>query len=150
MTEQVAVLTKKLSPNDLGITGGHQAGILVPRVDAAISFFPRLDVDEFNPRVLVDFRDRDLGSTFRLNFIYYNGKTLGRSSRNEHRLTGLTKYFRLHDAAVDDYLELREMSDGTRTIAVLHHGTVPSAVDADPNVIVLSGNWKTIRRGNFL
>ncbi|GAB1458090.1 hypothetical protein MASR2M48_33980 [Spirochaetota bacterium] len=35
-------VVKKLSKNDLGLTGSHQAGILVPRVDEILNFFPFL------------------------------------------------------------------------------------------------------------
>ena len=35
-------ITKVLSANDTGETGGHQAGILVPKEERLLSFFPAL------------------------------------------------------------------------------------------------------------
>ena len=43
-------IAKILSANDTGETGGHQAGILVPREPDVISFFPKLDASQYNPR----------------------------------------------------------------------------------------------------
>ncbi len=36
-------ISKKLSANDLGLTGSHQAGILVPKSTELQNFFPKLD-----------------------------------------------------------------------------------------------------------
>lgn len=150
MTVEAKLLVKTLSRNDLGLTGGHQGGILVPRVEAAFLFFPALDATQFNPRTVVCFRDEVLARDWDLNFIYYNGRLLRRSSRNEYRLTGLTGFFRSHDAVVGDELEFREMADGSRTLQLRRANEIEVGEEPDPDVIVLSGKWKTIRRGNFL
>jgi hypothetical protein len=73
-------VTKRLTANDIGDTGGHQAGITIPKAGPMIAFFPRLDVREFNPRATlraIDFHTNDM---FDLEFIYYNGRLLGRST----------------------------------------------------------------------
>ncbi|TPN68808.1 hypothetical protein FJ980_32960, partial [Mesorhizobium sp. B1-1-5] len=36
-------IAKALSANDTGDTGGHQAGILVPKEEGILAFFPELD-----------------------------------------------------------------------------------------------------------
>lgn len=90
MTERS--IAKVLSANDTGDTGGHQAGILVPKEPAILSFFPDLDASRYNPRCHLRFVDDD-GSYWELAFIYYNNALFG-GTRNEYRLTRMTKYIR--------------------------------------------------------
>ena len=35
------VVEKILSANDCGLTGGHQAGALIPKEDRIVGFFPK-------------------------------------------------------------------------------------------------------------
>ena len=56
MTQPKAI-EKILSASDTGQTGGHQAGILVPKTGEVLSFFPRLDPHRKNPRVVLDVID---------------------------------------------------------------------------------------------
>lgn len=44
-------ISKKLSANDIGINGTHQAGILVPKAKDILSFFPDLNAAIKNPRM---------------------------------------------------------------------------------------------------
>ena len=44
-------ISKKLSANDIGINGAHQAGILVPKAKDILSFFPDLNAAIKNPSV---------------------------------------------------------------------------------------------------
>lgn len=90
MAEQT--IAKVLSANDTGETGGHQAGILVPREERLLSFFPRLDPSQYNPRCHLNFVD-DAGTFWEFAFIYYNNKFFD-GTRNEYRLTRMTKYIR--------------------------------------------------------
>ncbi len=83
-------IVKVLSANDTGETGGHQAGILVPKDPALLSFFPKLDPTLYNPRVHLRFLD-DAGTFWEFAFIYYNN-ALFDGTRNEYRLTRMTKY----------------------------------------------------------
>jgi len=151
MDQEERTLVKTLSRNDIGATGGHQAGITVPRTPEALLFFPTLDSRINNPRIEIPFADRRSGSIVSLSFIYYNGRLLGSSTRNEYRLTGLTRYFRDRSALPGDRLEFSKTGDGTYEID-FSTGPDPEAesVAPDDGVIVLSGTWKTIRRGNFL
>jgi hypothetical protein len=48
-------ISKVLSANDTGDTGGHQAGILVPKDPDILAFFPKLDANRRNPRCLLHF-----------------------------------------------------------------------------------------------
>jgi Restriction endonuclease EcoRII, N-terminal len=54
MSDRIA---KTLSANDTGENGTHQAGILVPRKEDVLSFFPKLDPQQYNPRVHLRFID---------------------------------------------------------------------------------------------
>jgi len=48
---------KILSANDSGETGGHQAGILVPKTGGVLEFFPSLKPRLKNPRAVIDVID---------------------------------------------------------------------------------------------
>lgn len=85
-------ISKILSLNDTGETGGHQAGILIPKGGDILQFFPELDADEKNPRISLYFID-EANQRWKFNFIYYNNKFFG-GTRNEYRLTGMTEYIR--------------------------------------------------------
>mgnify|MGYP000287646071 CR=1 FL=1 len=131
----MASVSKILSANDLGLTGGHQSGILVPKqLLREIEFFPELDAGEKNPRVKLDFHLGASGETLQLNFIYYNSKLFG-GSRNEFRLTGLTPYLRRIGASPGDCLK---MSERHGRLYLEHE---PRALQAATKRIVLSGEW---------
>lgn len=95
---------KKLSKNDLGITGSHQSGFVVPKWIVGKGFFPFLDPQEYNPRknitVLCD------GKTWSFSYIYYNNRLHGLGTRNEYRMTGLSKFFRDTNCSVGDSLRI--------------------------------------------
>lgn len=102
-------ITKHLSRNDTGETGGHQAGILVPREPQILAFFPRLDPDEYNPRHRLVFRDV-LGTKWTFYYIYYNNRRFG-GTRNEYRLTCMTPFMRTHNLRAGDTLTLSRDED---------------------------------------
>jgi hypothetical protein len=106
MAERIA---KILSKNDTGETGGHQAGILVPRVEEVLSFFPKLDASQYNPRVHLRFID-DGGTFWEFAFIYYNNLFF-EGTRNEYRLTRMTKYIRQSGLAEGDEVILSRDED---------------------------------------
>jgi len=67
MTE--VTFLKILSANDTGLTGGHQAGILVPKGDRELlAFFPALDPGLENPDTWLDVTDED-GQPRRLRWV---------------------------------------------------------------------------------
>jgi hypothetical protein len=102
--ERRLAITKYLSRNDAGETGGHQAGMLIPRDPEILSFFPRLNPKEYNPRHQLTFRD-PLGTKWTFSFIYYNNKFFG-GTRNEYRLTCMTPFMRAHNLHAGDKLTL--------------------------------------------
>lgn len=93
-----------MSANDTGETGAHQAGILVPKEPHLLAFFPKLDPKQYNPRAHLRFLD-DGGTFWEFAFIYYNN-ALFDGTRNEYRLTRMTKYIRQASLAVGDELIL--------------------------------------------
>lgn len=133
-------ITKILSANDVGETGGHQAGILVPKASEILSFFPPLNPNEKNPRVMLVFREPDGITRWNFNFIYYNNKFSG-GTRNEYRLTCMTKYFKARNAMVGDLLILRRSTDGRLQVDL--EKSTDSEISMD-DVLVLSGGWKVI------
>ena len=86
------IISKKLSANDVGMNGNHQAGILIPKNREILSFFPYLGENEKNPRVNLKFTD-PYGKDWIFSFIYYNNKFFG-GTRNEFRLTRMTTFLR--------------------------------------------------------
>jgi hypothetical protein len=92
MTLETRSITKVLSANDTGETGGHQAGILVPRERRLLSFFPSLKDKDYNPRAHLKFLDAS-GIEWEFAFIYYNNRFFG-GTRNEYRLTRMTRFIR--------------------------------------------------------
>lgn len=137
----VAQITKTLSANDVGETGGHQAGILVPKEREILSFFPALNLHEKNPRITLTFREPDGITRWDFNFIYYNNRFFG-GTRNEYRLTCMTKYFRARNATVGDLVVMSKDADG-RLRVELKRSTIPQVTGDD--VLVLSGGWKVIK-----
>ena len=133
-------VAKILSANDVGQNGSHQAGILLPKSDAAImGFFPRLDSAIKNPRMLIEFEDRATRSKIYLNYIYYNGKFFQGENglfgtRNEYRLTGLTSYFKNVVVREGDLIQFTKLGNK-------YFIEVVSQRDIPKTRIVLKGNW---------
>ncbi len=100
----IHVVYKVLSKNDLGLTGSHQAGILVPKKLARGEFFPLLNETVKNPRITISVSA--LNKKFEFQFIHYNSRCLGVGTRNEFRLTGLSSFYREADCKLGDTLKL--------------------------------------------
>ncbi len=111
-------ILKRLSRNDLGQTGSHQAGIVIPKSPIFLNFFPWLDPEEINPRrrLLVEGPLGD--KQYELTYVYYNGKITGTSSRNEYRLTGLTAFFRDSGATEGDFLRIAIETEGKLVLSI--------------------------------
>jgi len=112
-------ISKVLSSNDTGETGGHQAGILIPKDGQILSFFPTLDRKEKNPREVLHIFD-DALFVWDWNFIYYNNKFFG-GTRNEYRLTGMTRYLRNNNLKTGDTIILTREQKGPISITYLRN-----------------------------
>lgn len=137
MTERS--IAKALSKNDTGETGGHQAGILVPKEEDILSFFPKLDASQYNPRCHLRFLDSS-GTFWEFAFIYYNGKFF-EGTRNEYRLTRMTKYIRQAGLVVGDEIVLSY--DGDR-YQISHRRQRQAAVN-ESGVLKLGSGWRVVQ-----
>ena len=141
--EPITMIRKELTPNDLGLTGSHQVGIVVPKRFAISTFFPLLPYDDVNPRRVLTFIDAETGYEVSTNFIYYNNKRRGKT-RDEFRMTGIATYCRSRHAEVGDSIIMKLLDDGRRTIAVLR-ATVAEKTPPDNRVtVVLSDKWVVV------
>lgn len=149
MNDRPAAITKVLSMNDTGETGGHQAGICVPKGGDVLRFFPDLGNEEKNPRASMYFED-GTGKTWKMNFIYYNNKFFDpKGTRNEYRLTGMTAFFRENSLKAGDTITLIHDPDGTDKIEYKRNlsPTVKTIEAADGKVkkrLVIGSDWKVI------
>ncbi|WP_428669701.1 EcoRII N-terminal effector-binding domain-containing protein [Reyranella sp.] len=135
----VAQITKTLSANDTGETGGHQAGMLVPKDERILAFFPRLQPRSLNPRCHLFFRADD-GTNWEFAFIYYNNRHFG-GTRNEYRLTRMTKYIRQKALNAGDTIILsRESPDEYR---ICHRRA--KQTDSTPGVLKLGSGWRIVQ-----
>lgn len=132
-------ISKVLSPNDLGITGSHQAGILIPKKPDILGFFPGLDPEKKNPRVRLLFADIS-GADWEFVFIYYNSRFFD-GTRNEYRLTCMTPFLKAANLKPGDELILSRHSDDTRRISIKRKTGVKQS---KPGVLRLGNSWKVI------
>lgn len=145
----VKAISKVLSANDSGETGGHQAGICVPKGSDALLFFPDLGNSTKNPRVSLSFYD-DWGQEWKFNFIYYNNKFHSpKGTRNEYRLTGLTRFFRENGLRAGDEILLIRKGDGQYHIKFEKSGLgSSSSVLCDDGIVktklTISNNWRVV------
>ena len=139
MTERPSRISKVLSANDVGDTGAHQAGMLVPKESRILAFFPPLNAREKNPRCSLNFRD-DWQDRWTFAFIYYNNRFFG-GTRNEYRLTRMTDFLRTRNAKPGDSIVLRRGEDDSYTIGIER---VAPVRQAHSGPLKLSTAWKVI------
>jgi hypothetical protein len=123
------VFTKTLSANDVGATGGHQGGILIPKSETdLLAFLPYLNPKIKNPDAWIDCID-EKGTLRRLRFVYYNNKLHDENgTRNEYRITYLTRYFREVGAKEGDFFEIsHDLGKGNYEIKLVR----PNAIAED-------------------
>lgn len=149
MENRPKAITKTLSPNDTGETGGHQAGICVPKGGEVLRFFPDLGNDEKNPRASLYFVDPS-GKEWKFNFIYYNNKFFDpEGTRNEYRLTGMTAFFRENSLKAGDDITLIHNDDETYSICYKRRieptiKTIATKDGKEKKRLVIGSDWKVI------
>ena len=139
MTLETRSITKVLSANDTGETGGHQAGILVPRERRLLSFFPSLKKENYNPRAHLKFVDGS-GVEWEFAFIYYNNKFFG-GTRNEYRLTRMTRFIREAGLATGDEVILTRSEAEEYSIDFKRKS---EAKQDERGVLKLGSGWKIV------
>jgi len=134
---------KILTKNDAGETGGHQAGIVVPKQNLElIAFFPKLEVHLFNPDRWITCEDPH-GDLWEMRYVYYNGKTFipRKSTRNEYRITHMTKFFSAWNAKSGDSVIFTSTGiDGNYRIKIRKK---PEEDSGGSKPVVLRG-WKAV------
>lgn len=136
------MIAKVLSANDTGETGGHQAGILVPKEEGVLSFFPTLDASVPNPRCHLRFLDPG-GTYWEFAFIYYNNRLFG-GTRNEYRLTHMTKFIRQAGLVQGDELVLAREGSNYR----IDYRRRKAAPVSSTGVLKLGTGWRVVRIDN--
>ncbi|WP_116064628.1 EcoRII N-terminal effector-binding domain-containing protein [Cohnella phaseoli] len=132
-------ISKLLSANDTGANFSHQAGILVPKVKEVLSFFPDLGTEAKNPRVVLSFEDIS-GEKWSFNFIYYNGKLFG-GTRNEYRLTGMTRFIKSNNLRAGDKITFLRLPDDKLLVKYQRmNGNNASNLD----ILKLRNNWRVV------
>lgn len=132
-------IAKILSANDTGETGGHQAGILVPKDRAILSFFPPLGSTTKNPRHHIFFKD-ETGKYWEFAFIYYNNRLFG-GTRNEYRLTRMTPFMRQAGLRAGDELILEHHENDGYSVRHARAG----GTRIKDGVLRLGSDWKVVR-----
>lgn len=139
------ILEKTLSPNDVGATGAHQAGVLIPKRPEALAAFPRLGTHELNPRRVLNGVD-EAGTSWPLNFIYYNNFFFG-GTRNEFRVTGVGPYLRSRHATAGDVLQLEMCDDDTYRLTLVRR-SIPASSHVGGDQVVrirLTSSWRLVK-----
>lgn len=138
--------SKTLSANDVGKTGTHQAGILVPKTEQELlAFLPPLDPGVKNPDAWIRCIDEQ-GKERKFRFVYYNNKLHDTNgTRNEYRLTYMTGYLKEMRAAEGDSLEFTR-DEGAPGYAIrLVRQPDPAAQPADAPVrIRITSGWRRV------
>ncbi|MGO7034025.1 restriction endonuclease [Rhizobium ruizarguesonis] len=139
---------KTLSANDVGATGGHMGGILVPKGDGELlAFLPKLDPSILNPSEWIDCETPE-GQVLRLRFVFYNNRMhVPTGTRNEYRITHLTKYLRSENAKEGDAFEISNKGgSNTYRIRVISKrlGFSEEASEYGPVRIKLSSGWRQV------
>lgn len=139
----IKAFAKVLSANDVGSTGGHQCGLFVPRKPQILSFFPTLCESEHNPRVHIQFRD-DGGEVWTFAYIYYNNHLIG-GTRNEYRLTRMTKYIRQTSLEAGDEIVFSRPTADRYLVSYRRAERKPFAhTKILPAIVWLAPSWKAV------
>ncbi|MHB0783019.1 EcoRII N-terminal effector-binding domain-containing protein [Pseudomonas putida] len=143
----IKVFCKTLSANDVGTTGTHQGGILVPRNEGELlSFLPPLDPAIKNPDAWIECED-ETGTVRKFRFVYYNNRLHDQGgTRNEYRITYMTKYLREVGAREGEELEISkdEASNVYRIRLVRAHSNAFTHEDEDGVRIKIKSGWRRV------
>jgi len=131
-------ISKILSKNDTGESGGHQAGFHIP--NTMIHFFPDLASHKKNPRIELIFKDT-FSKEWTFNYIYYNNKKFG-GTRNEYRLTCTARYIKKNNLKSGNSISLSKVNGEYFISHEKEHGK--EAIPKN-NKIIISKKWKVIK-----
>jgi hypothetical protein len=135
---------KTLSSNDVGATGGHQGGLLVPKSESELlQFLPPLNAATKNPDSWIECVDEHL-NTFKFRYVYYNNKLHDqKGTRNEYRITYMTVYFRDAGARAGDVFEIsKAASDRRYSIRIVKTADAGIAFEDGPLERIKLTGWR--------
>lgn len=136
---------KPLTANDAGETGGHQAGIHIPKSQTdLLALLPFLDPAKKNPDAWLELTD-DTGVMWRFRYIYYNNRLHDEGgTRDEYRITHMTKFLRAVGATEGDVLVLTG-SPGNLTYSVsVRKDKPPQGVATGTSVRIRLKGWRRV------
>ena len=143
----VITFQKTLSANDVGATGGHQGGVLIPKTNLELlKFLPSLDPTKKNPDAWIDCID-EIYESRRFRFVYYNNSLHDENgTRNEYRITYMTGYFREFDARTGDIFEISRVKGQLHySIKVVKQQVAQAPKPEDGQVrIKISSTWQRV------
>ncbi|MCC1498288.1 EcoRII N-terminal effector-binding domain-containing protein [Alcanivorax sp. 1008] len=151
---KIRVFRKILSANDVGSTGGHQGGILIPKGEKdLLGILPHLDAAVKNPDAWIECIDEN-GELRRFRFVYYNNKLHeSKGTRNEYRLTHMTGYFKATLAREGESFEIsRSENDAHYAVRILREvaEVAPptwgkdATADSDSMRIKIRTSWRRV------
>ena len=132
-------IQKTLSPNDMGDTGSHQAGIHVPKV--LVNFFPKLDESKPNPRTTLQL-ESEQGVRGECRYIHYNNKLVSNGTRDEYRITRIRSFLRDCGASSGDTIEFSRLDDSHYLVNVESND---AGQETNTVVVDLVRGWRTLR-----
>lgn len=140
------LFSKTLSANDVGATGTHQAGILVPKGEKELlAFLPTLDPTVKNPDAWIHCIDEE-GAERKFRFVYYNNKHHDpRGTRDEYRLTYMTAYLKAMRARERDRLEISQKDNAHNyLIRIVRAAASTVPADQDGVRIKITSGWRRV------
>ncbi len=136
---------KLLTANDTGETGGHQAGVHIPKSQKSLlALLPFLDPAQKNPDAWLEMTD-DTGFSWRFRYIYYNNRLhVEGGTRDEYRITHMTRFFKAVGAKEGDVLVLTGSQEmGGYSISVQKDKVQDDAVTEKRLRVRLAG-WRRV------
>lgn len=135
---------KLLTANDIGATGAHQAGIHVPKSRPdLIAFLPPLDPAIKNPDAWLSCID-ETGEAWSFRYIYYNNSLHDlKGTRDEYRITHMTKFFRAAGAA-EGHLFSISADPGEARYSVRVMQPEPLAADSASGLRIRLQGWRRV------
>lgn len=143
----ITIFRKTLSANDVGATGAHQGGILIPKSEGELlAFLPSLDPSVKNPDAWIECVDES-DTVNRMRFVYYNNKLHDKNgTRNEYRITYMTRYFREVCAVAGEALEISKGKNDPRyKIRIVRESEELATQSAEEVVrIKITSGWRRV------
>lgn len=135
---------KRLSANDVGTTGGHQGGVLIPKGEKELlAMLPPLDPETKNPDAWIECFD-ETGHTLKFRFVYYNNRLHDPGgTRNEYRITHMTSWFRDVGAREGDEFEISRADFGNQYLIRIRPKEVEKS-SPDQGVRIRLTGWRRV------